>query len=38
MVASWADSYLAAFASEIGAKLITFDKALAARAKEAIVL
>ena len=34
----WADSYLAAFAHEIGAKLITFDKALAARSKEAIVL
>ena len=34
----WADSYLAAFAHEIGAKLITFDNALAARSKEAIVL
>jgi hypothetical protein len=34
----WADSYLAAFAHETGAKLITFDKALASRSKEAIVL
>ena len=34
----WADSYLAAFAHEIGAKLITFDKALAARSKDSIVL
>jgi uncharacterized protein len=34
----WADSYLAAFAHEIGARLITFDKALAARPKGAIVL
>ncbi len=34
----WADSYLAAFAHEIGAKLITFDKVLAARSKGAIVL
>lgn len=34
----WADSYLAAFAQEIGAKLVTFDKALAARSKESTVL
>jgi uncharacterized protein len=34
----WADSYLVAFAHEIGAKLITFDKALAARSEEAIIL
>src|SRR5258706_12959741 len=33
----WADSYLAAFARETAAKLITFDKALAARSKEATV-
>jgi toxin-antitoxin system PIN domain toxin len=34
----WADSYLAAFADEAGAKLVTFDKALGARAEGAIVL
>jgi uncharacterized protein len=33
----WADSYLAAFALETGARLITFDKALAAKAKGAII-
>jgi len=34
---NWADSYLAAFAHEIGPKQITFDKALAARSKDTIV-
>jgi|SRR5580704_4355679 toxin-antitoxin system PIN domain toxin len=33
----WADSYLAAFALETGAKLITFDKALAAKAKGSVI-
>ncbi|MEO8736177.1 MAG: TA system VapC family ribonuclease toxin [Edaphobacter sp.] len=34
----WADSYLAAFAMETGAKLITLDKALGGRAAGSIVL
>ena len=34
----WADSYLAAFAVEAGAVLITFDKALAGRGGEAVLL
>jgi toxin-antitoxin system PIN domain toxin len=34
----WADSYLAAFAEQAGLKLVTFDKALAARTKGAILL
>ena len=33
----WADSYLAAFALETGVQLITFDKALGARVKGALV-
>ncbi len=34
----WADSYLAAFALETGAALVTFDKALATRGKGAVIL
>jgi uncharacterized protein len=34
----WSDSYLAAFALETEAQLITFDKALGARVKGALVL
>ncbi|MEI9981637.1 MAG: TA system VapC family ribonuclease toxin [Edaphobacter sp.] len=34
----WADSYLAAFALESGATLVTFDKALAAKGKGTIIL
>ena len=34
----WADSYLAAFAMEMGARLVTFDKGLASRVKGAVVL
>jgi toxin-antitoxin system PIN domain toxin len=34
----WADSYLAAFAGEAGAKLITFDKALGARTEGSVLL
>src|SRR5579862_4485034 len=34
----WADSYLAAFASTSGVKLVTFDKSLAARVREPILL
>ena len=34
----WTDSYLAAFALETGVQLITFDKALGARVKGALVL
>ena len=33
----WADSYLAAFALETGARLITFDQALAAKVEGSIV-
>jgi len=34
----WADSYLAAFAEETSATLVTFDKALAARARGSVLL
>ncbi len=34
----WADAYLAAFAELAGLRLITFDKALAARTKGSILL
>jgi hypothetical protein len=34
----WADSYLAAFASETGARLITFDKVLGGRVEGSVVL
>jgi toxin-antitoxin system PIN domain toxin len=34
----WTDSYLAAFSLETGARLITFDRALGARTKGALVL
>lgn len=33
----WADSYLAAFALETGATLITFDKALASKVKNSVI-
>ncbi len=33
----WADSYLAAFAVEAGARLVTFDKALAVRVRDSII-
>jgi len=35
---NWGDAYLAAFAEEAGAKLVTFDKALASRTRGAILL
>jgi toxin-antitoxin system PIN domain toxin len=35
---SWADCYLAAFAEEAGAILVTFDKALAGRVEGSILL
>lgn len=34
----WADSYLAAFALETGARLVTFDKGLAGRVKGSVAL
>ncbi len=34
----WADWYLAAFAEKAGLTLVTFDKALAAKAKGAVLL
>lgn len=34
----WADSYLAAFAQAGGMRLVTFDRALAAKAKGAVLL
>ncbi len=34
----WADAYLATFAELAGLQLVTFDKALAARTKESILL
>jgi len=34
----WGDSYLSAFAEQSGARLVTFDKALAARTPNAILL
>jgi uncharacterized protein len=35
---TWTDSYLAAFAETAGLTLVTFDKALAARTKRALLL
>jgi uncharacterized protein len=35
---SWADAYLAAFAETAGIQLVTFDRALAGKAKGAILL
>jgi toxin-antitoxin system PIN domain toxin len=35
---SWADAYLAAFAEKANLTLVTFDRALAAKAKDAILL
>jgi hypothetical protein len=35
---TWADAYLAAFAETAGLTLVTFDRALAAKAKDAILL
>jgi toxin-antitoxin system PIN domain toxin len=34
----WGDSYLSAFAEQTGVRLVTFDKALAARSANAILL
>jgi len=34
----WADSYLLAFATEAGLKLVTFDRALRSRGSEVLVL
>jgi len=34
----WGDSYLAAFAEKTGVRLVTFDKALAARTRDAVLL
>jgi uncharacterized protein len=34
----WADSYLAAFAEEVGATLVTFDRVLSLRAKGSVLL
>ncbi len=34
----WADGYLAAFAQAAGLRLVTFDKALAAKAKSSVLL
>jgi hypothetical protein len=34
----WADSYLLAFASAAGLKLVTFDQALRGKAKSVLVL
>ena len=34
----WADGYLAAFAQAAGMRLVTFDRALAAKAKGAVLL
>ncbi len=34
----WADSYLAAFAEEVGAVLVTFDGALSSRSKGSVLL
>jgi len=34
----WADSYLAAFSSAGGLQLVTFDRALAAKVKGAVLL
>jgi hypothetical protein len=35
---TWTDAYLAAFADTAGLTLVTFDKALAAKAKRAVLL
>lgn len=35
---TWTDAYLSAFAETAGLTLVTFDKALAARTKEAVLL
>lgn len=35
---TWTDAYLAAFAEAAGLTLVTFDKALAARAAKAVLL
>ncbi len=35
---TWADAYLAAFAETASLRLVTFDKALAAKTKRAILL
>jgi hypothetical protein len=35
---AWADAYLAAFAARIGATLVTFDRAMEARAADCLVL
>lgn len=35
---TWMDAYLAAFAETAGLRLVTFDRALAAKAKEAVLL
>jgi hypothetical protein len=35
---AWTDAYLAAFAARIGATLVTFDRALAARAANCVLL
>ena len=34
----WGDSYLAAFAAESGARLVTFDGVLAGRVKDSVLL
>ena len=34
----WADGYLAAFAETAGIQLVTFDRALAAKVKDAVLL
>ena len=34
----WADSYLSAFSSAAGIQLVTFDRALAGKAKGAVLL
>jgi hypothetical protein len=34
----WADGYLAAFAESSGMRLVTFDRALAAKTKDAVLL
>jgi hypothetical protein len=34
----WADAYLAAFASECGARLVTFDRSLARRSSNSVLL
>jgi toxin-antitoxin system PIN domain toxin len=34
----WADAYLTAFASECGARLVTFDRSLARRSRDSVLL